>query len=122
MSELVDRESSGHALIVDMPSTGSHPSSRNADIERDYAEHRSAVLGMLAADFPRLPDAEEIYHEAWAELLTLERRGETVQHRRALLKKIAWRRAADAAKRRRPDAIDPSSQAFVDVSDGELLP
>lgn len=122
MSELVDRESSGHVLIVDMPPTGSHPSSRNADIERDYAEHRSAVLGMLAADFPRLPDAEEIYHEAWAELLTLERRGETVQHRRALLKKIAWRRAADAAKRRRPDAIDPSSQAFVDISDGELLP
>jgi RNA polymerase sigma factor (sigma-70 family) len=122
MSELVDRESNGHVLISAMPKTGSLPSTRDADIERDYAEHRSAVLGMLVADFPRLPDPDEIYQEAWADLLALELRGETVQHRRALLKKIAWRRAADAVKRRRPEALDPSSRAFTDVSDDELLP
>ncbi|HET6507399.1 MAG TPA: sigma-70 family RNA polymerase sigma factor [Baekduia sp.] len=122
MSELVDRESSGHVLIVDMPSTGSHLSSRDADIERDYAEHRAAVLGMLRADFPHLPDPDEIYQEAWAELLALEARGEVVHHRRALLKKIAWRRAVDAAKRRRPDALDPSSPAFAEISDDEPLP
>jgi RNA polymerase sigma factor (sigma-70 family) len=122
MSELVDREISGHVLTSDMPSTGSHPSARDADIERDYADHRSAVLGMLVADFPRLRDPDEIYHEAWAELLELERRGETVQHRRALLKTIAWRRAADATKRRRPDALDPSSSAFGAIADDEPLP
>jgi RNA polymerase sigma factor (sigma-70 family) len=77
---------------------------------------------MLGADFPRLRDPEEIYHEAWAELLTIERRGEVVQHRRALLKKIAWRRAADATKRQRPDALDPSSPALVAATDDQALP
>ncbi|MET0603455.1 MAG: sigma-70 family RNA polymerase sigma factor [Baekduia sp.] len=122
LSELVDREGSSHVLTVDMPSTDSTPPVRDAGIERDYAEHRAAVLGMLGADFPRLRDPEEIYHEAWAELLTIERRGEVVQHRRALLKKIAWRRAADATKRRRPDALDPSSPALVAATDDQALP
>lgn len=83
LSELVDREGSSDVLSVDMPLTDSHLSARDAEIERDYAEHRAVVLGMLGADFPRLRDPEEIYHEAWAELLTIERRGEVVQHRRA---------------------------------------
>ncbi|MCW2983825.1 MAG: hypothetical protein JWR63_1395 [Conexibacter sp.] len=122
MRELVDREGSSRVLTVDMPSTDSKPPVRDAGIERDYAEHRAAVLGMLGADFPRLRDAEEIYHEAWAELLTIERRGEVVQHRRALLKKIAWRRAADATKRLRPDAIDPFSAVLVAATDDQALP
>jgi RNA polymerase sigma factor (sigma-70 family) len=122
LSELIDREGSSHALIVDMPSTGSLPAARAAEIERDYAEHRAAVIGMVRADFPRLEDPEEIYQEAWAELLALEARGEKVQHRRALLKKIAWRRAADATKRRRPDTLDPSSAALVAATDAELPP
>src|ERR1700755_1008754 len=104
MTNLVDRESSSRRLFPAMPSRSPHPSARDAEIERDYANHRGAVLAMLGADFPRLRDAEELYNEAWAELLELEARGETVRHRRALLKKIAWRRAADAAKRRRPEA------------------
>jgi RNA polymerase sigma factor (sigma-70 family) len=122
LRELVDREGSSRVLTVDMPSTDSTPPVRNAGIERDYAEHRAAVLGMLGADFPRLRDLEEIYQEAWAELLTIERRGEVVEHRRALLKKIAWRRAADATKRRRPDAIDPFSPALTAATDEQALP
>ncbi|WP_324341514.1 sigma-70 family RNA polymerase sigma factor [Baekduia sp.] len=122
MRELVDREGSSHVLTGDMPSTDSQPSVHDAEIERDYAEHRAAVLGMLGADFPRLRDPEEIYQEAWAELLAIERRGEVVQHRRALLKKIAWRRAADATKRRRPDAIDPFSPALIATTDEQALP
>jgi RNA polymerase sigma factor (sigma-70 family) len=122
LSELVDREGSSHVLTVDMPSTDSQSSVRDAGIERDYAEHRPAVLGMLAAEFPRLRDPEEIYQEAWAELLAVERRGEVVQHRRGLLKKIAWRRAADATKRRRPDAIDPSNPALISATDDQPLP
>jgi RNA polymerase sigma factor (sigma-70 family) len=122
LSELVDREGSSHVLTVDMPSTDSQSSVRDAGIERDYAEHRAAVLGMLGADFPRLRDPEEIYQEAWAELLAVERRGEVVQHRRGLLKKIAWRRAADATKRRGPDAIDPSNPALIAATDDQPLP
>jgi RNA polymerase sigma factor (sigma-70 family) len=122
MTDLVDRESSSHTLFPVVPSTSPHPSARDAEIERDYADHRSSVLAMLRADFPRLRDAEEFYNEAWAELLELEARGETVRHRRALLKKIAWRRAADATKRRRPETMDPSSAAMVAATDDELLP
>jgi DNA-directed RNA polymerase specialized sigma24 family protein len=122
LRELVDREGSSRVLTVDMPSTDSKRPVRGAGIERDYAEHRAAVLGMLGADFPRLRDPEEIYQDAWAELLTIERRGEVVQHRRALLKKIAWRRAADATKRRRPDAMDPFSPALSAATDDQALP
>ncbi len=105
-----------------MPSKSPHRSARDVDIEQEYAEHRGAVLAMLRADFPRLRDTEELYQEAWAELLDLESRGETVHHRRALLRKIAWRRAADTVKRRRPDTIDPSSAAITAATDDELLP
>jgi hypothetical protein len=62
LRELVDREGSSHVLIVDMPSNGFPPAARDAEIEREYAEHRAGVLGMLSADFPRIEDAEEIYH------------------------------------------------------------
>jgi RNA polymerase sigma factor (sigma-70 family) len=122
VSDLVDRETSGHVAVVVMPSTRPQRSARDVDIEQDYAEHRGSVLAMLRADFPRLRDVEELYQEAWAELLELEGRGETVRHRRALLKKIAWRRAADVVKRRRPDTVDPSSAAMTAATDGELLP
>jgi RNA polymerase sigma factor (sigma-70 family) len=122
MSELVDRECSRLALTSPMPPTGTHNPSRDADFEREYVDHRSAVLAMLASNFPHFADREEIYHEAWIEFLELERRGEHVEHRRALLKKIAWRRAADATKRRRPETIDPASAAFSVLSDDEPLP
>lgn len=122
MSELVDRENSGHVLISAMPSTSSPLAARDIVIERDYAEHRPAVLAMLRADYPRLADLEELYQEAWAELLALEGRGEVVHNRRALLKKIAWRRAADAAKRHRPEAIDPASPVLATVADDDPLP
>jgi RNA polymerase sigma factor (sigma-70 family) len=121
MTEHVDRDSSKE-LISAVPSASPHFSARDAGIERAYADHRSAVLAMLRADYPRLADPEELYQEAWAELLALERRGEAVRNRRALLKKIAWRRAADTTKRYRPEAIDPSSPVLGAVADGDLLP
>jgi RNA polymerase sigma factor (sigma-70 family) len=122
MAGLVFRESNSKTPISVMPSAGSPLSARDAAIERDYAEHRTAVLAMLRADFPRLPDHEELYQEARAELLALEGRGEVVRNRRALLKKIAWRRAADAAKRHRPEAIDPASPVLATVADDDPLP
>lgn len=58
-----------------MSSMSPHRSARDVDIEQDYAEHRGAVLAMLRAEFPRLRDAEELYQEAWAELLDRLHRG-----------------------------------------------
>jgi RNA polymerase sigma factor (sigma-70 family) len=122
LSDLVDRESSSRALSVAMPSSPAHSRSRDAELAREYDALRGAVLAMLASDFPREPDPEGLYQEAWAELLALEARGETVRSRRALLKRIAWRRAADAAKKRRPDTLDPSSSVLRAAADPELLP
>ncbi|MES1171217.1 MAG: sigma-70 family RNA polymerase sigma factor, partial [Actinomycetota bacterium] len=51
-----------------------------------------------------------------------EARGQTTLSRRALLKKIAWRRAADVVKRRRPDPVDPLSAAITAATDEGLLP
>jgi RNA polymerase sigma factor (sigma-70 family) len=122
LSDLIDRESNGRMAVAVMPSSSPHRSARDADIEREYGEHRSAVLAMLRADFPRLRDIEEIYQEAWVDLLELEGRGETPVSRRALLRKIAWRRAADTVKRRRPDTLDPLSAAMTAATDDGLLP
>jgi hypothetical protein len=94
-----------------------------AVIEREYREHRAAVLAMLAAQFPRLGDPAELYQDAWAELLELERRGEHVRHHRALLKTIAWRRAADTIKqRRRVVSVDPAGLVLENVADARALP
>lgn len=78
---------------------------------------------MLGAQFPRLPDPEEIYQDAWVELLELERSGERVRHHRALLKTIAWRRAADTAKvRRRVVTVDPAGLLLENTTDTHVEP
>jgi len=80
-------------------------------------------MAMLRADFPRLREPEELYQEAWTELLELQARtAEPVDNVRALLKKIAWRRAADNARRRRPDPIDPADRVVVSAVDAAPLP
>lgn len=92
-------------------------------VEREYREHRDAVLAMLTAQFPRLADPDEIYQDAWAELLELEQRGERVRHPRALLKTIAWRRAADVVKqRRRVVAVDPGGLVLENTVDARAQP
>ncbi len=92
----------------------------SAELEREYLDHREAVYAMLRCEFPRFDDAEELYQEAWAELLAVRSRGQHVDHTRALLKKIAWRRAADAVRRDRPQAMDPSSLVFENAPDGSF--
>jgi DNA-directed RNA polymerase specialized sigma24 family protein len=78
---------------------------------------------MLGAQFPRLTDPEEIYQDAWAELLELERSAERVRHPRALLKTIAWRRAADVVKqRRRVVAVDPGGLVLENTVDARAQP
>lgn len=68
------------ALQHDIASTSAAPDTRvrrpgtqgladEAAIEQEYLAHREAVLSMLRSKFPRLPDHEDIFQEAWTELL-----------------------------------------------------
>lgn len=124
MSDLVDEGTSSRGRCVDMPSSARRPRAREDELlAREYGEHRDAVLAMLGAQFPDLRDPEEIYHDAWVELLELEDRGERVRHRRALLKTIAWRCAARTAKkRRRVVAVDPDGLVLANVADDRTPP
>jgi RNA polymerase sigma factor (sigma-70 family) len=91
--------------------------------EREYVAHRAAILAMLGAQFPNLADPEEIYHDAWVELLELGQRGEQVRHHRALLKTIAWRRAAKVAKQRRRSVVtDPAGLVVDGAADDRIGP
>ena len=74
------------------------------DLEREYVAHRPAVLAMLRSDYRSLSDHEELYQEAWAAILELRARGVEIDNLRALLKKIAWRRARDRVRKHTPDA------------------
>lgn len=89
-------------------------------LEREYVAHRGAVLAMLRVDFHGLNDPEELYQEAWAELLELRARGKRIDHTRALLKKIAWRRARDEHRDRHTNATDPTSHVLVDRPDAAV--
>ena len=91
-----------------------------AELEREYVEHRSAVLAMLRSRFPGLADPEELYQEAWAELLELIRRGGEPRSTRALLKTIAQRRATDRLRMARADVVDPGSAVLIDEADPRL--
>lgn len=112
--DIADGTSSAHAPLV---------GARASELEREFEEHREPIMAMLGVQFPRLTDPEEIYQEAWAELLELERSGERVRHRRALLKTIAWRRAADTVKRRcRVLAVDPAGLVLENTPDARAQP
>jgi RNA polymerase sigma factor (sigma-70 family) len=124
LAGLCDRAASSYepdvvALMSAQPST---PPSEAAEMEHAYREHRDPVLAMLRADFHGLADAEDVYHEAWAELLELHARGEKARNVRALLKTIAWRRARDRLRKMSPDALDPMSAAFERIADSDPQP
>lgn len=94
-------------------------SAESRELEREYVAHRPAVIAMLRSDFRSMPDHEELYQEAWAAVLELRGRGVEIDNLRALLKKIAWRRARDRARKLTPDALDPESYLFaVQADDG----
>ena len=77
---------------------------------------------MLRSRFPGLADPEELYQEAWAELLELIRRGGEPRSTRALLKTIAQRRATDRLRLARADVVDPGSAVLIDAADPRLAP
>lgn len=68
---------------------------------------------MLRADFGGVPDLEELYQEAWTELLELRARGERLTSVRGLLRTIAWRRARDRLRKMKPETLDPTSAALT---------
>jgi RNA polymerase sigma factor (sigma-70 family) len=88
------------------------PPEEAAQLESEYLANREDVIAMLRSGFPRL-DHDELYHDAWAELLELRQRGDAPRSVRGLLKTIAWRRARDHARKRRPVAIDPTGPALA---------
>ena len=90
--------------------------------EREYREHRTMALAMLARDFPSLPDHDEIYHEALTQALELRAEGHDVENLGGLLRAIVWRHACDLTRVICPDAVDPGSGVFQYERDPELLP
>ena len=117
MTVLDDTAIASQTAVADVGGRSLITAAEDAATARDYTELRPAVAAMLRAEFPRLRDVDELYQEAWVELLDLERRGELVRNRRALLKTIAWRRAADQVRRKRAEAVDPSSPTLVGATD-----
>ena len=77
---------------------------------------------MLRADFGGVPDLEELYQDAWTELLELRARGDRLKSVRGLLKTIAWRRARDRLRKMKPETLDPMSAALTLEADTEPLP
>ena len=122
MTVLHDRAIGSHWADADVGGLNGTDPARDAGIERDYAALRGAVVAMLRVEFPRLREVDELYQEAWTELLELEARGEEVRSRRALLKHIAWRRAADMTRRRKVELMDPASSPIVAARDRAPLP
>lgn len=92
-------------------------------LEQQFVEHRAAVLAMLRVEFPRLPEPEDIFQEACTELLEKQiAAGEQIPHLRALLKRIAWRRARDYYRNRKPDYFDPTSPVLASAADAAASP
>jgi RNA polymerase sigma factor (sigma-70 family) len=98
------------------------PATESLEIEREYVAHRGAVMAMLRSDFGGLPDLEELYQDAWTELLELRSRGEKPKSVRGLLKTIAWRRARDRLRKMKPETLDPTSPVLTLEADTEPLP
>lgn len=90
--------------------------------EREYVAHRSMVMAMLATEFGFLRDHDELYQEAWTEVLELQARGHDVSNLGGLLRTIVWRRARDRARGLPPAPVDPSDELFSYEMDTDALP
>ena len=82
-------------------------------VEDEYAQHRRDLIAFIKASFPsRTQEAEEIYHDAWAELLEFRARGGDVYDTRKLLRVIAWRRARDRVRDSHTVPVSPTADVF----------
>lgn len=75
------------------------------------------VLGMLRGEFGGLPDHEELYQEAWAEVLSLRAQGKPINNLPALLRTVAWRRARDRLRNQGATAVDPTGTVLAGLAD-----
>lgn len=108
--------------ILSMPAVPVSLPPGHADRERQYREFWPAVRALLRTRYSGLDDQEEIYQEAWTELLEYEASGNVVRDTRALLKTIAERRARDRLRNYRPVVADPESVAFLGAVDAAPSP
>jgi RNA polymerase sigma factor (sigma-70 family) len=100
-----------------LPASSIRPASVRDVRERQYREFWPAVRGLLRRRYAGLSDHEELYQEAWTELLEYEASGQEVRDVRALLKTIAERRARDRLRNHRPVVVDPGSATFTQTPD-----
>lgn len=91
-------------------------------MERAYLAHRDDVLTMLRASFTGVSDLEELYQEAWTEMLEMQARGQTINDIAGLLRTIAWRRGRDRLRKRQPTSLDPTSYTIASQTDTTALP
>lgn len=90
--------------------------------ERLYGELWPRVRGMLHARYGALDDPEEIYQEAWTELLELKARGEEIREPAALVMAIALRRGRDRLRKHTALSTEPDSAWLLDTVDGAWGP
>src|SRR4051794_17983928 len=90
--------------------------------EQHYRTLRDGIFAMLHAEFPGVLDQEEIYQEAWAEVLECEARGVDISEPGGLLRTIAWRGARDRLRRASAHAVDPTSPFFARQADPGVPP
>jgi RNA polymerase sigma factor (sigma-70 family) len=104
-----------------------HPRGEERAAEREYRRHERAVNAMLAARHRRLgaDDRAEIYHEAWASVLSLRARGGTIRNLERYLvaaaDKLAAKRLYGADARRRV-TFDPLDGPFARAADDSDSP
>jgi RNA polymerase sigma factor (sigma-70 family) len=82
-------------------------------VEQDYARLRTEIMGMLSTAFAQVPDHEEIYQEAWAELLELRAAGKPIGDQRMMLRTIAWRRARQLWRTDHSDPVANSDLFWI---------
>src|SRR5882762_444793 len=85
-------------------------------IEQQYDELRTDVQAPLVATFGDAVDRDEIYQEAWTELLEYRARGREVRDTLGMLRTIAWRRARDRLRARRAAPMDPHGPALANLA------
>lgn len=90
--------------------------------EQQYVAYRDEVMALLHSSFAGLSDLEELYQEAWAEVLEKQARGHAIHDVGALLWTIAWRRGCDRMRKQQAIAHDPTSHALVGRVDSRALP
>lgn len=94
----------------------SHPS-QPVDVDAEFLRYRGEVLEFLRHDYPNAPDPEDLYQEAWFEVVKLRRSGAVVGNVAALLTDKAKQRAIDEIRRHRPTPVGVGEPMLIRQAD-----